>query len=190
MSDSCFPIATDLNQCDGSVFNSNFDFEAEALIGNRADILSITRNSSNPTIIEAITLKTGKKMYKLGFRETKPMNDLAETTEEKSFGKTYKVEGELIVYGRDPASAYQKLLLDNGKHFIMLKQASKAGTSSYRIFLGIESGLKPAAGETFNKEKGGYPYKFMEDFLSYPQNYLWLTNEATTAAIEAELQIA
>jgi len=191
MADSCFPIASDLNACDGSIFNSNFDFEAEGLIGNRADILSYARNASNPTLINALTLNAGKKMYKVGFREVKPMDGLAETTEEKSFGKTYKVEGKIVVYGRNPASAYQKLLLDNGKHFLLLKQASKIGTSAYRVLLGIEAGLKPAAGEGFSKELGGYVYSFMADFISYPQEFLWAdAGEVATAAIETELQVA
>lgn len=188
MAESCFKPTADINSC--GVLNSNFDFEADALIGSKEDVKTITRNVTNSTIIENLVMKTGKKCYTVRFREVKPMDGLTETTEEKSFGKTYKVEGEIVLYGRDPAQAYQKFILDNSKTFILLRQAAKPGTSSYRVLLGLESGLKPAAGETFVKDKGGYVFKFMADFLTYPQEYLWKTDETQTAALEAALLVA
>ena len=188
MAVSCFKINDDLND-DCSVFSGNFDFEEQGIILNHIDLNTVTRDTNNPTIVTNLTKDGGTKGYTVTFRETKPMNDLSETTEEKSFGKTYKVEGELIVYGRDPDAAYKKFLLDKSKIVLILKRAAKVGTSSYRIVLGLESGLKPVAGDTFNKDKGGYVFKFSEDFVSYPQSFIWAGSEAATAAIEADLLV-
>lgn len=188
MAESCFKISDDINE-NCSSFNANFDWEQDAIIFNREDVKTLTNDNTNPTLVTDLVLKTGKKGYTVRFREPKPMDALAETTEEKPFGKTYKVEGEIVIYGRDPEAAYEKFILDNSRAAILMRQSSKAGTSSYRVLYGIESGLKPAAGETFTKEKGGYVFKFMADFLTYPQQFLWKTDEATTAAVEAALLV-
>ena len=185
---SCFPITAQINSC--GTISTNFNFENDALIGNWDDILSFTRGA-NPLEIGALVLKSGvKKMFPIYFREDNPMATLAETTEEKSYAKPSKVEGELIIYGRTPESAYLKQKLDNNKCFIILKQAAKKGTSAYYVILGLESGLKPMAGENFVGDKGGYVFKFMADNLTYPQEFLYATDIATTNTNYANLQIA
>lgn len=186
----CFDVNADINSC-GTIV-TNYTFEQEAWVGNWDDIATVGRNSSNPLLINALTLKSGgKKMYKIIFREDNPMAALAETTEDKGYAKPSKVEGELVVYGRTPAAAYTKFLLDNCKKFILLHQSAKKGTSAYRVLLGLESGLKPAAGENFVGDKGGYVHKFMADNLTYPQEFLWAdTGEADTAILEAALKAA
>lgn len=189
MAESCFRVAADINPC-ATNFVANFDFEQDGIIFNREDIKTLTRDSSNPNLVTDLVLKTGKLGYVIRFKETKPLNEMAQTTEEKPFGKTYKVEGEFVIYGHTPESAEQKRELDNSRVCILMRQSAKAGTNAYRVILGLESGLKPAAGEGFNKEKGGYVFKFMEDFLTYPDQFLWKTNEATTAGVEAALLVA
>ena len=185
----CFPITADINEC--GIMSTNFTFEQEAFVGNFDDIASYTRNSSNPTLINSLVLKSGKQVYDLIFREDNPMSTLAETTEEKAYAKPSKVEGELVVYGRTPEAANIKRLLDSGKHFIILKQAAKKGTNAYYVILGLESGLKPAAGENFVGDKGGYVHKFMADNLTYPQEFIWAdAGLAATEAIITELQVA
>lgn len=185
----CFPITADINSC--GISATNFTFEQEAFIGNWDDIASYTRNNSNPLLINSLVLKTGKQVYDIIFKEDNPMSNMTETTEEKSYAKPSKIEGELIVYDRTPAAAYTKFLLDNNKKFLILKQAAKKGTSAYYVLLGIESGLKPAAGENFVADKGGYVSKFMADNLTYPQEFLWAdAGLAATEAIITELQVA
>ena len=189
----CFPITAPINSC--GAINANFDFESDALIGNWDDIASYSRDSVNPTLINALTLKlfsagvTPSQMFKIYFRETSPMATLAETTEEKSYAKPSKVEGELVIYERTPASALIKQQLDNNKIFLILKQASKKGTSAYYVILGLESGLKPMAGENFVGDKGGYVFKFTASNLTYPQEFLWNIDSATTEAIITALQV-
>lgn len=185
----CFPITEQINECGTMV--TNFDFEQEALVGNWDEIKTKTRNALNPLLINSLVMQSTKMMYPLIFREDKPMGTLAETTEEKSYAKPSKIEGELIVYGRTPEAAYTKFLLDNNKHFILLKQAAKKGTNAYYVLLGVESGLRPAAGENFVGDKGGYVHKFMADNLTYPQEFLYAdAGQAATDANYAALQVA
>lgn len=188
---SCFPITAQINEC--GVTTTNFTFEQDALIGNWDDILSYTRGENNKLEIGDLLLKSGgKKMYPIIFKEDNPMSTLTETTEEKSYAKPSKIEGEIIIYGRTPAAALIKQKLDNNKIFMILKQsAKKANTDhSYYVILGLESGLKPTAGENFVGDKGGYVFKFMADNLTYPQEFLWKTDVATTNANYAALQVA
>ena len=185
MATPCFSITSNINSC--GVSQANFDFEQEALIGNFHEVKTKTRNSTTPTIWENLVMNTGTKFYNVKFKELSPMSTLSETSEEKSFGKTGKIEGEIVIYAKTPAAAYQKFILDNSRPVIILKQASRPGTSAYRVVLGLESGLKPAAGESFSKEKGGFVFKFMADFLTYPMEFLWAGSESATAAIEAAL---
>ena len=185
----CFPITANINSC--GVTDVNFTFEQDALIGNWDDIASFTRNSSNPLLINSLVLKASAKMYTVIFKEDKPMDTLAETTEDKVYAKPSKVEGDIVVYGKSPAAAYTKYLLSNNKIFMILKQAAKKGTSSYWVILGLESGLRPMAGNNFDKDRGGYVHKFVADTLTYPQEFLWAdAGLAATEAIITELQVA
>ena len=190
MADPCFPITSNFNECDGSAPNSNFDLELEVLVGTFSEIKTKTRNATTPLIYENLVMDSTEKMFTAYFRMKNPLDDMTETSEEKSFALTGKVEGEIVIYGRTPEAAYQKFVLDNNRIFMIAKQASQAGTSAHRIVIGGEAGLKPAPGENFTKDKGGYVFKFMADFLTYPQEYLWAGTEGATAAIEAALIIA
>lgn len=182
---SCFPLGADINgsSCEQIV---NFDFGQEGIAWSYENTKTKTKDSNNRTIYTNIVLDAGTKAYKLYFRVIKPLDDLKETTEEKPFGNTYKVEGKIIIKGRTPDAALQKFKLDNDRLVICVPQAAQTGAARQVLF-GIESGLKPMAGDTFTKEMGGYAFNFMADFLSVPQNFLYATSDAGTDALIASL---
>lgn len=187
--DSCFPLPTAINVCDGTIKSSNFDLELEVLVGAQNEIKTLTRNATTPTIYEAIVMKTGKKMVKATFRLKNPLDEMSTTSEDKGFAITGKVEGEIVIYGRNPNSAYAKMLLDNNRPFMILPQAAQLTGNGRYIVIGAEAGLRPAAGENFQKTKGGYVYKFMADYLSYPEEFLYTGADNTTATMIAALQV-
>jgi hypothetical protein len=189
MADTCFPITTNFNQCDGTIQSSNFELELSVLIGVQTEIKTKTRDAINPTIYNSIVMQTGKKMVEGVFRLKNPLDEMATTSEDKGFAITGKVEGELVIYGRNPDAAYAKMKLDNNRLFIIAKQASQTTGNARYLVIGAESGLRPAAGDNFQKTKGGYVYKFIADFLSYPEEFLYTGNDATTDAMIAALKV-
>lgn len=181
---SCFPLTAEINSsCEQVV---NFDYEQEGIAWSYENTKTKTKDSNNRTIYTNIVLDSGTKAYKLYFRVTKPLDDLKETTEEKPFGMTYKVEGKIILKGRTAETALQKFKLDNDRLVFCVPQAAQTGASR-EVLYGIEAGLKPMAGDTFSKEQGGYAYNFTADFLSVPQNFLYAGSEALTETLKANL---
>lgn len=180
----CFPLSADINS--GCEYISNYEYDQEGLAWSHENQALVTKDSNNRTLITDLKLATGKLAYKLNFRVIKPLDGMTETSEEKPFGITYKVEGKITLRGKTPAAALQKFKLDNDRLVIMVKQSAETG-SAKRIIFGVESGLKPMAGSTFDKEQGGYVYNFMADLLSVPQNFFYKTDEAGSLAWEAAM---
>lgn len=157
----------------------------EAVIINRADIESVTRDTQNPAIITAMALKTGKKGYKVIQMGKKPYNGTTAALQASDNGNTINKTITIRVLDAGPEIAQNILNPMLNSDFVMiLKNNYKGadGKAKYEVY-GLEQGLSVSA---FDRDiysddaQAGYTIALTEEGAPSVALYLFATDEKAT----------
>ena len=169
--------------------------EADGLIINRSDIdfSATTFNSTNPNIIESLTLKTGKYAYQVNQLGNTPFTGTQSTLEVGTYRNTWTHDIPIVVLANDPTVAHEIIDgLANGTFVLILRNKHKGcnGDAEYQIY-GYTQGLVASEGTNdkySDDTDGGWIITLQETGARMSAMFLWDTDAATTlAAYEALL---
>lgn len=180
-------IANDINiACDAMSIKG---MEADGLIINRADIdfASTVFNSQNPSIIETLVLKTGKKAYEVQQMGQTPFTGLVSNLNVGTYRNTWTHDIPIAVLANDP-DVTENIIdpLSNGSFVLILKNKSKGtnGSGEYEVF-GYYQGCVASAGtnERYSDDtEGGFLITLQEANTPKSGVFYFKTDSTTTAA--------
>lgn len=180
-------IANDINiACDAMSVKG---MEADGLIINRADIdfSATVFNSQNPSIIETLVLKSGKKAYEVQQMGQTPFTGLASNLNVGTYRNTWTHDIPIAVLANDP-DVTENIIdpLSNGSFVLILKNKSKGtnGRGEYEVF-GYYQGCVASAGtnERYSDDtEGGFLITLQEANTPKSGVFYFKTDSATTAA--------
>ena len=165
------------------------------IIVRRADIESITYNSSNHLIIEAITIATGARAFEYVGDGRMLANNIEKITDD--FGTRYNHQLPFTIYGNTPSIKKELEALSNEEKGVLaiVSQNYKGSATTPNakwVVYGKDCGLMPVV---LTDAEGRNQYAItlgsMEGFEEphLPAN-IYLTDEATTdALVEALLEV-
>lgn len=169
-------------QCDNPIFTG---LEPVGYLCNKSDIASFTKANS---IVSAITMKTGKKMYKIYAPGKTPFNGTTTTfVEGKTLNKFDKTVAFVVL--ENGPSVVESVIepLANGSFVAVIENswASTNGNSKFEIF-GLDKGLK--ASEVSNDKygedaDGGWNVTMVESGTPNPATFVFDTDIDTTRAL-------
>lgn len=156
----------------------------EALIGNFKDIATVTRSTTNGSIVNGITMKTNACMYTVQQLGNQPFADSNTTMVEGTYGNRVQHEIHLAIVDNGPEiteNVIDKLL--NGKFFVILTNDYRHdnGDNKYQIY-GLNKGLKCTAMERqfYGDNESAYVITLTETGVSKTGQFLFSTDETTT----------
>lgn len=164
----------------------------EILVIPRRVITAITTNATNPLIVEAITIASGKRAYVYKGNGTLLKRSFQGIKDD--FGTRYTHGLPFKVYSADPVTMQQLEALCEETEGVMIigKQNYKgtAGNAKYYI-LGKDCGLMATIADTTGRNIIDVAFTSMTDNEEpHPPSYLYLTSEPVTDALYAALQVA
>lgn len=165
--------------------------QREAIIINRADIDTITRDEANPAIITALTLKSGKKGYKVIQMGKKPYNGTTAALQASDNGNTINKTVTIRILDAGPEIAQNILNPLLNSDFVMVLRNNYKGADNkakYELY-GLEQGLSVSAydRDLYSEDaQAGYTIALTEEGAPSVALYLWTeSEEATDALVES-----
>lgn len=163
--------------------------EADGLIINRSDIdfSATTFNSSNPNIIESLTLKTGKYAYAVNQMGNTPFTGTQSTLEVGTYRNTWTHDIPIVVLNNGPEVARDIIDgLSNGTFVVILRNKHKgqSGEAEYQVY-GYTQGLVASEGTNdkySDDTDGGWIITLQETGARMSAMFFFDTDAATTAA--------
>lgn len=124
-------------------------FESDGVAFNKSDIASVVYSSSNPCVIESITLKTGKKGFKVKQNHKGAFSETKTSMNAGTFKNSFNNEVHIKVFDAGPEGARQVTNIANSELVVILRQKQKnfrnfvvgSGESAFRIY-GLDNGLQ------------------------------------------------
>lgn len=163
--------------------------EAEITLINRADILTVTKSPTNPSVVTGISLKSTKKAFKYqGFKKTANAGSDLVIADNMPDGFTHYLS--LIIWGSDGATVDSLRSINDVVSIVENKNKGIAGDGAFEIY-GLETGLYKTTltkrsndnGGTYNLEMGTQA----GEEASTPTHVFFATDYATTAAARTAL---
>ena len=180
-------IANDINiACDAMSVKG---MEADGLIINRADIdfSATVFNSQNPSIIETLVLKSGKKAYEVAQAGNTPFTGTNSALEVGTYRNTWTHDIPIVVLSNTPEVAHDIIDgLSNGTFVVILRNKFKGSTgdSEYQVY-GYTQGLVASEGtnDKYSEDTdGGWIITLQETGARMSAMFLFNTDATTTAA--------
>lgn len=164
--------------CDHQMFSG---IEQTALIINKADIKSVTTDSTNPRIVKEINLATGKTGFGVINARNNPYQGTNTTVEVGDYKNTFTRTVSLFV-PMDGAEASQKVLdpLANGKFVVVMEnQYHNAKEDNVYQIYGIDKGLVVSSMTQTKYENNDYWVIELQE-TGVPNSGRFLIHEETT----------
>lgn len=116
--------------------------KADGLLINRADInlASVTYDSTNPFLVTALPLKSGKVAYDIVQGGKTPFTGTQQEIVEGTYQNTFTNTVQFVILSQGPTTAAQVFALMNGEYVVVLQNNN--GTN--QVF-GLENGLRASA---------------------------------------------
>ena len=164
----------------------------EILVFPRSVITAITTNSTNPLIVEGITIASGKRAFI--YKGNGTLLKRSFTGIKDDFGTRYTHSLPFKVHSADPVTMQQLEALCEVTEGVMIigKQNYKgvSGNSKYYI-LGKDCGLMVTIADEAGRNIIDVNFASIADNEEpHPPSYLFLTSEAVTDALYASFAIA
>lgn len=153
---------------------------------NIEDIETVTYDATNPLIITAITLKTGKQAFK--YEVFKRGHKPRFTKVNGDFKDSYRHEVDSSIQVWDNATKAQVEALNSASVVAVVENLQNTGDARIEVY-GLEAGLYVADGavRNLNENDGVYVYTLASDDLSLephiPRSFWATTYSATIAAL-------
>lgn len=158
---------------------------------NIEDIATITYDVTNPLIITAIALKTGKKAFK--YEVFKRGHKPRFTKVNGEFKDSYRHEVDSSIQVWDNTTKAQVEALNNASVVAIVENLQNTGDARIEVY-GLEAGLYVADGavRNLNENDGVFVYTLASDDLSLephiPRSF-WATSYAATQTALAALDV-
>lgn len=116
--------------------------KADGLLINRADITlsGVTFDSTNPFMITALPLATGKTAYDIVQSGKTPYTGTQQEMVEGTYQNTFTNTVQFVILNQGETTAEQVFALMNGEFVVVLQN----NNGTYQVF-GIETGLRASA---------------------------------------------
>ena len=174
--------AIQMNLVDGDCDHQMFSgIEQTALIINKADIKSVTTDTSNPRIVNEINFAAGKKGFGIINARNNPYQGTNTTVEVGDYKNTFTRTVSLFV-PMDGAEASQKVLdpLANGKFVVIMEnQYHNANEDNVYQIYGIDKGLVVSSMTQTKYENNDYWLVELQE-SGVPNSGRFLIHEETT----------
>ncbi len=183
------------NTCDQLIAQDiSFDCDALSVRGMESDGIIINRSdidfgatvfsSTNPNIIETLTLKTGKKGYEIVQMGNTPFTGLVSNLNVGTYKNTWTHDIPIAVLADNP-DVVKDIIdpLSNGT-FVLILKTKEQGNGHYKVF-GYAQGCRASAGtnDKWSEDtEGGYLITLQEQNAPKAGMFYWKTDESTTAA--------
>ena len=171
--------------------------EADGIIMNREDIdfSATVFNSTNPSIIETLVLKTGKKAYDVIQLGNTPFTGLVSNLNVGTYRNTWTHDIPIAVLANEPDVTENIIdVLSNGTFVLILKSKTKgtSGEGEYNVF-GYYQGCRASAGTNdrySDDTEGGWLITLQEANTPKSGVFYFKTDSATTETQYESLKVA